>query len=287
MISFDPQLELRRCVPVGHTTNPSRVLWSTYTPEGPGTLELKQTRPDQVAAEAWGPGRHWLLNQAPAFVGNEDPFREFVPPQKLDHFWRAKPFSLGRTDSVSDALVAGVFGQKVQTKKAKESSSLLARKFGIKAPGPYRGFALPPTEQLANMTYADFHPLGVERKRAAALLRVTQELLRHPSATSATPREFKRRFENVHGIGPWTTNVATSIAFGDPDAVPVGDYHLPNTVSWNLAREPRATDERMLELLAPYVGNRWRVLMLAKSAGSAPKYGPRLSLRADGISRGR
>ena len=63
---------------------------------------------------------------------------------------------------------------------------------------------------------------------------------------------------------------------GDPDAVPVGDYHHPNTVAWALAGEPRADDDRMLELLEPYRGQRGRVLWaLTSAAGPAPKYGPR------------
>ena len=42
--------------------------------------------------------------------------------------------------------------------------------------------------------------------------------------------------------------------FGDPDAVSVGDYHIPNMVAWALAGDARGTDEHMLELLAPFAG---------------------------------
>jgi len=63
--------------------------------------------------------------------------------------------------------------------------------------------------------------------------------------------------------------------------VPVGDFHIPNTVSWALAGEPRGSDERMLELLEPFAGHRGRVIRLLKSAGfSAPKYGPRKAIRS-------
>jgi len=73
--------------------------------------------------------------------------------------------------------------------------------------------------------------------------------------------------------------VAT-VALGDRDSVSLGDYNLPNTVSWALAGEPRGTDERMLGLLEPYRGHRARVLRLLAAAGiTAPRFGPRMPLR--------
>src|SRR5271165_6331404 len=59
---------------------------------------------------------------------------------------------------------------------------------------------------------------------------------------------------------------------GDPDAVSVGDYHLPNAVGWTLARRT-TDDDGMLELLAPYAGHRYRVTRLIELGGSRP---PRL-----------
>ena len=141
------------------------------------------------------------------------------------------------------------------------------------------------------MGYADFHPLGVERKRAEILIRTAREMPRLASAFAAADERgapaVRARLERIRGIGPWTSAMVTAVTLGDADAVPVGDYHLPNTVSWLLAGEPRATDARMLELLEPYAGHRWRVLRLAKGAGGAPKYGPKLSLTDDGLHRGR
>ena len=82
------------------------------------------------------------------------------------------------------------------------------------------------------------------------------------------------------GIGPWTTAEVARLALGDPDAVSVGDFHLPNLVARLLAGEPRGTDERMLELLAPYAGHRARVQRLLEASGAhAPRYGPRMEIR--------
>src|SRR5690606_6746255 len=80
----------------------------------------------------------------------------------------------------------------------------------------------------------------------------------------------------ISGVGPWTIGIAMGPACGDDDAVPVGDYHLPNLVAWNLAGEPRGDDPRMLELLEPYRPQRGRVLRLLSLAGRrAPAFGPR------------
>ena len=52
-------------------------------------------------------------------------------------------------------------------------------------------------------------------------------------------------------------------------------------VSWALAGEPRGSDERMLELLEPYRGQRGRAIRLLETSGiAAPRYGPRLTPRS-------
>ena len=89
------------------------------------------------------------------------------------------------------------------------------------------------------------------------------------------------RLRSLPGIGAWTAAEVVRCAFGDPDAVSVGDFHIPNTVAWALAGEPRADDARMLELLEPYRGQRGRVQRLLEVGGIvAPRYGPRLAPRS-------
>jgi 3-methyladenine DNA glycosylase/8-oxoguanine DNA glycosylase len=54
---------------------------------------------------------------------------------------------------------------------------------------------------------------------------------------------------------------------GDPDAVPVGDLHLPREIGRALAGESRADDRRMLELLEPFRGHRFRLIRWLLAAG--------------------
>ncbi|MDH6130104.1 hypothetical protein [Kitasatospora sp. GP82] len=53
---------------------------------------------------------------------------------------------------------------------------------------------------------------------------------------------------------------------------------LKHVVGWALAGRARSSDEQMLELPAPYAGNRHRVCRLIGLAGArAPRFGPRLA----------
>lgn len=266
---------------------PSEAWWSTRTPDGLGTLQLQRVTAKSMRAEAWGPGAGWLLDQAPRLLGADDDLTGFRPSGKIAEYWRRRPFLLGRTDRPWDALVAAVIGQKVQVANASKSRRLLARRFGDPAPGPQRGWVLPGPDRVAEMGYHQFHPLGVERKRAEILIRVAREMNRLDDLTARTPVSAAARLERIRGVGPWTSALVTASAMGHADAVPVGDYHIPNTVAWALAGEPRGTDQRMLELLEPYAGHRWRVVRLVKANGRAPKYGPKLSLTGDGLHLGR
>lgn len=267
---------------------PTEAWWSTRTPNGTATLRLDRRSDTQVEAESWGDGAEWMLEQAPALLGTDDDLSGFYPPPgPIADQWARQPFKLGRTDRPWDAVVGGVFGQKVQVANAVKSRRLLARRFGDPSPGPREGWILPATDVVAQMAYHDFHPLGIERKRADILIRTAKEMRRLRDLTSKTPDQVRARLERIRGIGPWTSAMVTATSMGDADAVPVGDFHIPNTIAWHLAREERGTDTRMLELLEPYRGHRWRIILLAKSSGSAPKRGPKLSLTDDGLHLGR
>jgi 3-methyladenine DNA glycosylase/8-oxoguanine DNA glycosylase len=88
-----------------------------------------------------------------------------------------------------------------------------------------------------------------------------------------------RLLRSLPGIGPWTAAEIRQRAFGDADAVSVGDYHIPAQVGWVLTGEP-ADDDRMLELLAPYAGQRYRVTRMIELSGQGPpRRGARMSVR--------
>jgi 3-methyladenine DNA glycosylase/8-oxoguanine DNA glycosylase len=120
---------------------------------------------------------------------------------------------------------------------------------------------------------------GVEKKRALTILRVCARAKELERAATLPLEAAYRLLRSVPGVGPWTAAEVGIVALGDPDAVSVGDFHLPHLVSWVLAGEPRADDGRMLQLLEPYRGQRGRAIRLLERSGMvAPRRGPRHAL---------
>jgi 3-methyladenine DNA glycosylase/8-oxoguanine DNA glycosylase len=265
--------------------------FATRTPDGPGTLRLARDG-GALVATAFGPGRDWLLDRADAIAGLRDDVTDFAEVATRHPLVRrlAREHSglrFAATGRVFHHLVPAILGQKVTGKEAHSAYVRLLRHFTTEpAPvpasgaGPSRPLRLPPDPAaVAASPYWLFHPFGIEQKRADALRRTAARagaLERSADAADATVR-----LTSLPGIGPWTAAEVVRVAFGDPDAVSVGDYHLKNIVAYALAGEPRADDARMLELLEPFAGHRGRVCQLLAAAGiSAPRYGPRMPLRS-------
>jgi 3-methyladenine DNA glycosylase/8-oxoguanine DNA glycosylase len=92
---------------------------------------------------------------------------------------------------------------------------------------------------LARTPYWTFHQLGVERRRAEVLLRAARSAKRLEETVAMNMADAYRRLEAFPGVGPWTAAHVAVVALGDPDAVPLGDYHLPHSVGYALEGTPR------------------------------------------------
>jgi 3-methyladenine DNA glycosylase/8-oxoguanine DNA glycosylase len=257
--------------------NDTTVLRATRTPDGPASIRAEH-HGDRFEVEAWGPGADWALDGAPGLLGCLDDRAGFVPHHPVVEriHRRSEGLRLPRTSRVVEALIPAVLGQKVTGFEANRTFRLLVDRYGEPAPGPGGLTLLPPVDVIAQLGYYDLHVIGMEKKRADTLKRVAAHASRLEAAGLASSEQLRQHLETMPGVGPWTSAEAARVALGDADAVSVGDFHLKNVVSWALAQEPRGTDARMLELLAPYAGHRGRVCLLLESAGvQAPRYGPR------------
>jgi 3-methyladenine DNA glycosylase/8-oxoguanine DNA glycosylase len=253
------------------------------TPDGPGAQHLCRAG-DVLCARAWGPGAPWLLETAPAIAGLDDDPERFDPPAgSVRNLARLMPgLRLPATRSVMEVLVPTILEQRVAGASARRSYRGLVRALGEPAPGPHHGLFVPPEPaRLAELRYWELHRFGIERRRADAIRSAAQHAARLEDALRIGVPELRRRLSCVRGIGEWTTAIVARLAAGDPDAVERGDFNLPNTITWALAGEERGDDDRMLELLEPYRGQRARAVRLIEASGvRAPRRGPRLRIEA-------
>jgi 3-methyladenine DNA glycosylase/8-oxoguanine DNA glycosylase len=128
------------------------------------------------------------------------------------------------------------------------------------------GVSFPSAARVAKMPTWEIERVGVDKKRARAIIQLAREEQFRSFLSSLTSHaEMRRRLLAVRGIGPWTTDMTLGFGAGDTDALPLGDLHLPHLVSWIFDRKPRGTDERMVELLEPYRGQRFQVVRLLLS----------------------
>ena len=290
-IPLDSPLDLGRIVGIhvrgrGDPTlrvGPGTTIRASRMRIGPATVRI-DLRGDRLAAEAWGPGADEALERLPALVGLDDDrsgFRPELHPLIFELDRRNRGLRLGRTGAVLESLIPAVIEQKVTGREAWRGFRGIVQRWGEPAPGPYGLRLAPRPELLAAAPYHEFHPLGIERRRADLVRRIADRAARFEEIVRLPVAEAYARLMSVPGIGPWTAAEVGIRALGDPDAVSVGDFHLPNVVAWALAGEPRADDRRMLELLEPWRGHRARVVRMIELAGiRPPAYGPRYAARS-------
>ncbi len=245
---------------------------ATRTPIGPAALHL-QVRADQLTAQAWGDGAEWALEHVPLLVGGADT-DDWVSHNPLiaDLQRRMPGLRIGATHRVFESLVPAVCGQKVSGYEAKRAFRQIVESLGDPAPGPPAlGLLLPPDpKRLASTSHQDLHLLGLERARADVLRRVAARATSIEDLVAAPSEQAEQGLRSLTGVGVWTAAVVRTAAFGDPDAVPVGDPALKHLVAWVFTGERRGTDAQMLDLLEPFRGQRGRVVRLLKASGLGP-----------------
>lgn len=254
--------------------------WAMNTPEGGAALRIT-VGDGVVRGTGWGDGAPWALSRLADLSGasDEGELRTEVPLVR-ELVRRLPGLRLARTHRVTDAIVPVVLQQLVTWEEAAAAWARIVRAHGSPAPGPL-DLTLPPTaETVAGLPRSHLIGAGALGRQADTIRRVCVLRRRMEEAGDMEQDDAARRLLAVPGVGPWTAGMVMLRSMGFADVVPLGDYHLPHTVSWALAREPRGTDARMIELLAPFAGHRGRVLRLMQAGGvGAPRRGPKAPLR--------
>jgi 3-methyladenine DNA glycosylase/8-oxoguanine DNA glycosylase len=256
---------------------------ATLTPEGPGAISV--TWPPgggEACVTGTGAGGAWLVDHAPGLLGCDDDVEGFDPrsPAVRELWRRHGGVRLTRTRTLWHDLAFFVVQQRIQTVEAAAQWRRLVEALGSALPGT--DLLVPPSPRVvAALGYHELHRFGIERRRADALRRGAQAVLRWGSRFDADdPTAALAALETVTGVGPWTRSCLAATTWGDADAVIVGDAGIPGAMSWLLAGERDGDDARMLELLEPFRPHRQRVIQLAVVAGAWPtRRAPRAARR--------
>ena len=274
----------------GHTLAPQRrgpgdpcfqidgdgAIWRTsLARSGPVTARINRTAPDTVSCEAWGDGAEEFLANLPALLGADDDASGFRPdhPTVAAAHARVPHLRIGRTGRVLEALIPAVLEQRVQGIDAFRSWRLLVTKFGTPAPGPAPArMRVPPSaEAWRRIPSWEFHRANVDPGRARTVVGVAQRADSLERLTTAAP------LMSLPGVGVWTAAETAQRAFGDADALSVGDYHLSTMIGWTLLGHA-IDDPAMEELLEPMRPHRYRAVRLLEVSGLAhlPRRGARM-----------
>jgi 3-methyladenine DNA glycosylase/8-oxoguanine DNA glycosylase len=252
---------------------------------GAVTYRVAQRSLRDISVDAWGPGAPELVTELPLLLGSRDQPERFEPRHELlrEAHRRLVGLRVPATGRVLEALIPAVLEQKVIGLDATAAWRRLVTRFGEPAPRPAPdGMRVPPTSQqwLALASW-DWHQAGVDQRRATtarACATYADKLERAAAADPDDPTTVYRLLQALPGVGAWTAAQVGHRALGDPDALPIGDYHLASLTGWALAGGTLADDE-VEQFYEPWRPQRYRVVRLLElTPGAHPlRRGPRLT----------
>ena len=260
-------------------------IWRTsLVPTGPVTARISRTALNAVQCVAWGSGAQEFIEMLPGMLGTEDDASDFVPrdPTVAAAHRRVPHLRLGRTGLVLEALIPAIIEQRVPGADAFRSWRLLVSKYGTPAPGPApAGMRVAPSaEAWRHIPSWEFHRANVDPRRAQTVVTCARRAASLERLVSRPAAQAREALTSFPGVGEWTAAETAQRAFGDADAVSVGDYHIPKMIGWTLLGRP-VDDAVMLELLEPMRPHRHRVVRLLEASGlaSEPRRGARLPVQ--------
>lgn len=260
-------------------------IWRTsLLATGPVAARITRAAANAAHCEAWGEGAEEFIERLPALLGADDDASNFAPthPTVAAARRRVPHLRLGRTGRVLEALVPAVIEQRVPGADAFRSWRVLLTEYGTPPPGPApTGMRVPPSPQAwRSIPSWEFHRANVDPGRARTVVNCAQRAASLERLVSWPASQAREALTSLPGVGPWTAAETAQRAFGDADAVSVGDYHIPQMIGWTLLGRP-VDDDGMLELLEPMRPHRHRVVSVLYASGLAyePRRGARLPVQ--------
>jgi len=260
-------------------------IWRTSRlTSGAVTARITRSSPNTVVCQAWGEGAAEFLEALPDLLGAHDAAGNFRPahPVVAAAAGRVPHLRLGRTGRVLEALIPAVLEQRVPGADAFRSWRLLVTKFGASPPGPAPArMRVPPSaDEWRRMPSWEYHRANVDPGRARTIVGCAQRVASLERLSTLDAQEARAALATLPGIGVWTAAETAQRAWGDADALSIGDYHVPAMIGWTLIGEP-VDDAGMVQLLEPMRPHRFRVVRLLEASGLAhkPRRGARLPVQ--------
>jgi 3-methyladenine DNA glycosylase/8-oxoguanine DNA glycosylase len=263
---------------------PDGAIWRTSLMHGGSvTARITKSTADTVECEAWGSGASEFAESLPALLGADDDASGFNPDEPtISALHRRLPhLRLGRTGRVLEALIPAVLEQRVYGMDARRAWRALVTKFGALAPGPApEHMRVPPTGDVwRSIPSWEFHRANVDPGRARTIVGCAQRADSLERLCTRSSEQARVALMSLPGVGEWTAAETAQRAFGDADALSVGDFHLAKMVGWRLLGRP-IDDPAMIDLLEPLRPHRYRAVRLLEVTGSAhaPRIAPRRAI---------
>lgn len=254
------------------------------TPDGPATMHFASIGSTHIDVEVWGPGSSWASARAAAMLGRPDSTRTLFThghPLMGRLAREHRGARVGASCTLVDSALPIIIGQRVTGGEAMDSWRRLTSDHGAPAPGagPDRLRLPVVAERLAELGAPGLRFYGIDGHRASAMIQIArhrarlERLVAQPDGIDTV--ELTRVLSLIPGIGPWTRTSVLSVACGDPDAIILGDLHLPNYICWALNGE-RGSDDDMVDALSTFAPARGLAQrLIARHTSGPPRRGPR------------
>jgi 3-methyladenine DNA glycosylase/8-oxoguanine DNA glycosylase len=174
---------------------------------------------------------------------------------------------IASTPTLFESFTIAVIEQLVTGIEARMSIRRLWRIAGEAVPNTST-FAAPSARAVKRVPLWQLHAIGVGARRAVTLHEGAGRADALERLREEEPERALAKLETLRGVGPWTANAVARTGLGWADAVPVGDFHAPFTISAALGAgefsrdEPKAADAAMLAALEPFRPHRARAALL-------------------------
>lgn len=221
---------------------------------------------DSLEVSAFGSDADALLEETLCGLRQDDCYSSFATEDSgvLRLHQKHPGLRLLRVPWLYETACSAILQQRIRTVDAMRDWRRITQRFGAPAPLGLRAF--PSAEMLARVPQFELERMGIDAKRAKTLLRFAKELRFVALRPAMGFSQLRQTLLRVPGIGPWTAETVMGYGAGDTDAAIPYDLHLPRVVCYALAGEFDGSDERMMELLEPFRGHRFRIIRLLYEA---------------------